>query len=120
MPFSLSRQAARRDSPILPPPVARPFERRKTISRSSQAVVGIWLGTHSFRHGLSAGGVGDFAIAADVSVGTAGPGHVYRGETPAKLDYGCINLVYYAYASVAPDGIVYVCANLVAIFSMFP
>ncbi len=47
-------------------------------------------------------------------------GHIARGETPAKLDYGCINLVYYAYASVAPDGIVYVCANLVAIFSMFP
>ncbi|KAJ4164310.1 hypothetical protein LMH87_005987 [Akanthomyces muscarius] len=34
-------------------------------------------------------------------------GHIARGETPAKLDYGCINLVYYAYASVAPDGIVY-------------
>ncbi|KAH8717156.1 Endochitinase B1 [Beauveria bassiana] len=33
-------------------------------------------------------------------------GHIIRDETPAKLDYGCINLVYYAYASVAPDGIV--------------
>ncbi|KAJ3479698.1 hypothetical protein NLG97_g8253 [Lecanicillium saksenae] len=33
-------------------------------------------------------------------------GHIARDETPAKLDYGFINLVYYAYASVAPDGIV--------------
>ncbi|KAM3529209.1 hypothetical protein NHJ13051_002034 [Beauveria bassiana] len=33
-------------------------------------------------------------------------GHIARDETPATLDYGCINLVYYAYASVAPDGIV--------------
>ncbi|PQK17814.1 hypothetical protein BB8028_0009g00180 [Beauveria bassiana] len=33
-------------------------------------------------------------------------GHIIRDETPATLDYGCINLVYYAYASVAPDGIV--------------
>ncbi|KAJ6785755.1 hypothetical protein PWT90_04845 [Aphanocladium album] len=32
--------------------------------------------------------------------------HIARDETPAKLDYGFINLVYYAYASVAPDGIV--------------
>lgn len=33
-------------------------------------------------------------------------GHIARGETPANLDYACINLVYYAYASIAPDGIV--------------
>ncbi|XWW99755.1 hypothetical protein V2A60_007767 [Cordyceps javanica] len=33
-------------------------------------------------------------------------GYIARDETPGKLDYGCINLVYYAYASVAPDGIV--------------
>lgn len=33
-------------------------------------------------------------------------GHIAKDETPAKLDYGCINLVYYAYARIAPDGIV--------------
>lgn len=47
-------------------------------------------------------------------------GHIARGETPAKLDYGCINLVYYAYASVAPDGIVHVGAKLVGIFFHCP
>ncbi|KAH8906011.1 family 18 glycoside hydrolase [Coniochaeta sp. PMI_546] len=31
---------------------------------------------------------------------------VYRGDTPAQLNYGCINHVYYAFASVSPDGVV--------------
>ncbi|KAB5578440.1 glycoside hydrolase [Coniochaeta sp. 2T2.1] len=29
---------------------------------------------------------------------------VYRGDTPGQLNYGCINHVYYAFASVSPDG----------------
>lgn len=33
---------------------------------------------------------------------------VYRGDTPAQLNYGCINHVYYAFASVSPDGVVLV------------
>ncbi|CAG8978775.1 hypothetical protein HYALB_00011924 [Hymenoscyphus albidus] len=31
---------------------------------------------------------------------------VYRGETPATLNYHCINHVFYAFAQVSPDGIV--------------
>ncbi|GJN70505.1 hypothetical protein PLICBS_004563 [Purpureocillium lilacinum] len=29
---------------------------------------------------------------------------IYQGDTPGMLNYSCINRVYYAYASVAPDG----------------
>lgn len=29
---------------------------------------------------------------------------VYRGDTPGQLNYGCINHVYYAFATVSPDG----------------
>ncbi|KAL3425342.1 glycosyl hydrolase family 18 protein [Phlyctema vagabunda] len=29
---------------------------------------------------------------------------VYRGETPATLNFGCISHVFYAFANVAPDG----------------
>ncbi|KAG6021459.1 hypothetical protein E4U41_002480 [Claviceps citrina] len=29
---------------------------------------------------------------------------VYRGDSPGMLNYSCINRVYYAYASVGPDG----------------
>ncbi|KND91316.1 Endochitinase B1 [Tolypocladium ophioglossoides CBS 100239] len=29
---------------------------------------------------------------------------IYQGDTPGMLNYSCINHVYYAYASVAPDG----------------
>ncbi|KAK2073851.1 hypothetical protein P8C59_008096 [Phyllachora maydis] len=29
---------------------------------------------------------------------------IYAGHSPGSLNYGCINHVYYAYASVAPDG----------------
>ncbi|OAA73858.1 Glycoside hydrolase [Cordyceps fumosorosea ARSEF 2679] len=32
--------------------------------------------------------------------------YIAHDQTPGKLDYGCINLVFYAYASVARDGIV--------------
>lgn len=33
---------------------------------------------------------------------------IYEGDTPGMLNYGCVNHVYYAYANVAPDGVVYV------------
>lgn len=33
---------------------------------------------------------------------------IYQGNTPAMLNYSCINRVYYAYASVAQDGGVFV------------
>lgn len=33
---------------------------------------------------------------------------IYAGHSPGSLNYGCINHVYYAYASVAPDGGVFV------------
>jgi len=33
---------------------------------------------------------------------------IYQGDTPGMLNYSCINRVYYAYASVAPDGGVFV------------
>lgn len=33
---------------------------------------------------------------------------IYQGDTPGMLNYSCINHVYYAYASVAPDGGVFV------------
>jgi chitinase len=33
---------------------------------------------------------------------------VYRGDTPASLNYRCISHVFYAFASVGPDGIVVV------------
>jgi chitinase len=32
---------------------------------------------------------------------------VYRGETPATLNYKCISHVYYAYAHVNADGFVF-------------
>jgi chitinase len=38
------------------------------------------------------------------------PSHrIYQGDTPGMLNYSCINHVYYAYARVAADGVVYVC-----------
>ena len=33
---------------------------------------------------------------------------IYQGDTPGSMNYGCINLVYYAYASVGADGGVFV------------
>lgn len=33
---------------------------------------------------------------------------VYQGDTPASLNYSCINRVYYAYASIGADGSVFV------------
>jgi chitinase len=33
---------------------------------------------------------------------------VYRGETPASLNYNCISHVFYAFAHVSPDGGVFV------------
>lgn len=33
---------------------------------------------------------------------------IYKGDSPGMLNYRCINHVYYAYASVAPDGGVFV------------
>jgi chitinase len=33
---------------------------------------------------------------------------IYRGDTPAMMNYGCINHVYYAHANVAADGGVFV------------
>lgn len=47
-------------------------------------------------------------------------GHIARGETPAKLDYACINLVYYAYASIAPDGIVNVRTKDIGQYAALP
>jgi chitinase len=36
------------------------------------------------------------------------PNHcVYQGDTPAMLNYGCVNHVYYAYAQLSPDGAVF-------------
>jgi GH18 family chitinase len=33
---------------------------------------------------------------------------IYNGDTPGQLNYGCINRVYYAFASVTADGGVFV------------
>jgi hypothetical protein len=33
---------------------------------------------------------------------------IYQGDSPGMLNYGCINHVYYAYASVTADGNVFV------------
>lgn len=33
---------------------------------------------------------------------------ISKGQTPSMLDYSCINIAYYAYAAVAPDGIIHV------------
>lgn len=33
---------------------------------------------------------------------------VYHGDTPGQLNYGCINRVYYAFATVTADGSVFV------------
>jgi chitinase len=33
---------------------------------------------------------------------------VYRGETPATLNYNCISHVFYAFAHVSPDGDIFV------------
>ena len=33
---------------------------------------------------------------------------VYHGDTPGQLNYGCINRVHYAFASVTADGGVFV------------
>ncbi|KAK2063228.1 family 18 glycosyl hydrolase [Colletotrichum caudatum] len=29
---------------------------------------------------------------------------IYQGDTPAAMNYGCINHVYYAFANISPDG----------------
>jgi len=33
---------------------------------------------------------------------------VYKGDTPGELNYSCINHVYYAFATISPDGTVFV------------
>lgn len=33
---------------------------------------------------------------------------IYNGDTPGQLNYGCINRVYYAFATVTADGGVFV------------
>lgn len=33
---------------------------------------------------------------------------VYHGDSPGQLNYGCINRVYYAFATVTADGSVFV------------
>ena len=33
---------------------------------------------------------------------------VYRGETPASMNYGCISHVFYAFAHVSSDGGIFV------------
>ena len=33
---------------------------------------------------------------------------IYQGDTPGQLNYACISLVYYAFASISPDGGVFV------------
>lgn len=33
---------------------------------------------------------------------------IYQGDTPALLNYSCVNRVYYAYASIGSDGGVFV------------
>lgn len=42
---------------------------------------------------------------------------VYQGDSPAMLNYSCVNRVYYAYASIGPDGGVFVCQPLYYITS---
>jgi hypothetical protein len=37
---------------------------------------------------------------------------IYQGDTPGMLNYGCVNHVYYAYATVSPDGAVIVSFNV--------
>lgn len=37
---------------------------------------------------------------------------IYSGETPGLLNYGCINTVYYCWASVSLDGGVFVSPNV--------
>jgi chitinase len=37
---------------------------------------------------------------------------VYNGDSPGQLNYSCINHVYYAFASVSPDGRVFVSITL--------
>jgi len=39
---------------------------------------------------------------------------VYSGDTPGQLNYGCINHVYYAFATVSADGQVLVSCYLCA------
>lgn len=34
--------------------------------------------------------------------------HIYNGESPGALNYSCVNTVFYCFASIAPDGGVYV------------
>jgi chitinase len=46
---------------------------------------------------------------------------VYRGETPASLNFGCISHVFYAFAHVSPDGGVFVsCPTFLCIFETDP
>jgi len=34
---------------------------------------------------------------------------IYEGYTPASVNYGCVNIIYYAFASINPsDGLVFV------------
>jgi chitinase len=33
---------------------------------------------------------------------------VYRGETPASMNYNCISHVFYAFAHLSPDGGIFV------------
>lgn len=39
---------------------------------------------------------------------------IYQGDSPGMLNYGCINHVYYAYASVTADGSVFVSPDEIA------
>jgi hypothetical protein len=44
---------------------------------------------------------------------------VYRGDTPAQLNYNCISHVFYAFAGVGPDGGVFVsCCPYRALFGL--
>jgi len=43
---------------------------------------------------------------------------VYKGDTPGQLNYGCINHVYYAFATVSPDGGVFVSLRLGLLHTM--
>lgn len=38
---------------------------------------------------------------------------IYQGDTPAMINYSCVNHVYYAYANVAQDGTVFVSISAV-------
>lgn len=44
---------------------------------------------------------------------------VYQGDTPASLNYSCINRVYYAYASIGADGSVFVSPLIIRFYPPF-